>query len=61
MSEEKDYETKGYDTSIVYDYKEMPDVHPGRCDNCGYSHFKSSVKHGVFLRECRRCGMKKSI
>ncbi|MGG3159854.1 hypothetical protein ABEP50_29900, partial [Priestia megaterium] len=24
-------------------------------------YFKSSVKGGVFLRECRECGMKKSI
>ncbi|MFE4512083.1 hypothetical protein ACFRC2_20795, partial [Bacillus subtilis] len=23
--------------------------------------FKSSVKGGKFLRECRRCGMKKNI
>ncbi|MED0868667.1 hypothetical protein P4T23_06360, partial [Bacillus spizizenii] len=26
-----------------------------------YTLFKSSVKSGIFLRECRRCGMKKSI
>lgn len=59
--EGKGYETKGYDTTITYEYKEMPDVHPGRCDNCDYTLFKSSVKHGKFLRECRRCGMKKNI
>lgn len=59
--EEKDYETKGYDTSITYEYKEMPDVRAGRCDNCYYTFLKSSVKHGKFLRECRRCGMKKNI
>lgn len=59
--EGKDYETKGYDTTMTYEYKEMPDVHPGRCDNCDYTLFKSSVKHGKFLRECRRCGMKKNI
>ncbi|MEB3692729.1 hypothetical protein VDJ78_00270 [Bacillus amyloliquefaciens] len=59
--EEKDYETKGYDTSITYEYKEMPDVRAGRCDNCDYTLFKSSVKSGKFLRECRRCGMKKNI
>ncbi|MGG4028655.1 hypothetical protein ABEV77_03895 [Bacillus subtilis] len=57
----KDYETKGYDTTITYEYKEMPDVRAGRCDNCDYTLFKSSVKHGKFLRECRRCGMKKNI
>jgi len=33
----------------------------GRCDNCNSVYFKSSVKGGVFLRECRGCGMKKSI
>ncbi|WP_255285843.1 hypothetical protein [Priestia megaterium] len=33
----------------------------GRYDNCNSSYFKSSVKGGVFLRECRECGMKKSI
>ncbi|CAF1802782.1 hypothetical protein [Bacillus subtilis] len=59
--EEKDYETKGYDTTITYEYKEMPDVRAGRCDNCDYTLFKSSVKHRKFLRECRRCGMKKNI
>ncbi|ARV43518.1 hypothetical protein BCV50_00245 [Bacillus subtilis] len=59
--EEKDYETKGYDTTITYEYKEMPDVRVGRCDNCDYTLFKSSVKHGKFLCECRRCGMKKNI
>ncbi|MCP6730031.1 hypothetical protein WKH37_05670 [Bacillus subtilis] len=53
--------TNGYDTSIVYDYKEYPDVKYGRCDNCDYTLFKSSVKSGIFLRECRRCGIKKSI
>ncbi|MEN7434104.1 hypothetical protein FH505_13970 [Bacillus velezensis] len=58
---EKKYETNGYDTSIVHDYKEYPDVKYGRCDNCDYTLFKSSVKSGVFLRECRRFGMKKSI
>ncbi|PGR96605.1 hypothetical protein COC61_11340 [Priestia megaterium] len=33
----------------------------GRCDNCNSAYFKSSVKGGVFLRERRDCGMKKSI
>ncbi|WP_246147237.1 hypothetical protein [Aneurinibacillus danicus] len=46
---------------MVYDYKEYPDVISGRCDNCGNTHFKSSVHDYVFLRECRKCGMKKSI
>ncbi|MCP9298420.1 hypothetical protein [Bacillus halotolerans] len=46
---------------MVYDYKEYPDVKYGRYDNCDYTLFKSSVKSGIFLRECRRCGMKKSI
>ncbi|AME08474.1 hypothetical protein [Bacillus sp. SDLI1] len=59
--EEKDFETNGYDVTVVYDYKEYPDVKYGRCDNCDCALFKSSVKSGVFLRECRRCGMKKSI
>lgn len=50
-----------YDTTIVYDYKEYPDKISGRCDNCGHSHFKSTVKDFVFIRECRNCGMKKII
>lgn len=54
-------ETKDYDTSIVYDYREHPDKQSGVCDNCGHRHFKSSVKDSVFIRECRNCGMKKSI
>ncbi|MED4729379.1 hypothetical protein P9597_14725 [Aneurinibacillus migulanus] len=54
-------EDKSYDLTIVYDYKEHPDIISGRCDNCGNAHFKSSVKDTVFLRECRKCGMKKSI
>ncbi|WP_242321748.1 hypothetical protein [Bacillus cereus group sp. BfR-BA-01354] len=33
----------------------------GRCDNCGNTAFKSSVKDFIFLRECRQCGMKKII
>lgn len=58
MSEDK---YNGYDTSIVYDYKEYPDVNSGRCDNCGNAQFKSSVKNFIYVRECRKCGMKKSI
>jgi hypothetical protein len=54
-------ETKGIDTSKVYEYKEYPDEHSGRCDNCGNTLFKSSVADGKFLRECRQCGMKKNI
>ncbi|WP_100331319.1 hypothetical protein [Bacillus xiapuensis] len=50
-----------YDLNIVYDYNEFPDKHPGRCDNCGNTLFKSSVHNYVFLRECRKCGMKKKI
>ncbi|PLR99930.1 hypothetical protein [Bacillus sp. T33-2] len=49
------------DFDKVYDYKEYPDVISGRCDNCGNTLFKSSVNNGAFLRECRQCGMKKSI
>jgi len=52
---------KEYDVNIIYDYKEYPDRVPGRCDNCGNTLFKSSVKNFVFIRECRQCGMKKSI
>lgn len=58
MSEEQ---YNGYDTTIVYDYKEYPDVNSGRCDNCGNAQFKSSVKDLIYIRECRKCGMKKSI
>jgi hypothetical protein len=49
------------DLNKVYNYKEFPDKVSGRCDNCGNTIFKSSVKDFVFLRECRQCGMKKSI
>ncbi|WP_427127462.1 hypothetical protein ACQCPQ_26815 (plasmid) [Priestia megaterium] len=49
------------DLDKVYDYDEYPDKKSGRCDNCNSSYFKSSVKGGAFLRECRECGMKKSI
>lgn len=59
--DEQEPETKGYDTNVIYDFKEYPDKISGRCDNCGSAHFKSSVLHGVFMRECRKCGMKKSI
>lgn len=58
MSEEK---YNGYDTTIIYNYQEYPDVNSGRCDNCDNAQFKSSVKDYVFIRECRKCGMKKSI
>lgn len=58
---EANKEYNGYDTTIVYDYKEYPDTVSGRCDNCGNAHFKSSVKDTIFLRKCRECGMKKSI
>ncbi|GLY11398.1 hypothetical protein [Pseudobacillus badius] len=54
-------EKKEYDLTIVYDYNEYPDIVAGRCDNCGNAQFKSSVKGGKFLRECRKCGMKKII
>lgn len=54
-------ETKDIDTSIVYNYSEYPDVVSGRCDNCGNAQFKSSVSNYVYLRECRNCGMKKTI
>ncbi|PLT33919.1 hypothetical protein [Bacillus sp. V5-8f] len=54
-------EYNGYETTIVYDYKEYPDIKSGRCDNCDHSLFKSSAKDNKFLRECRNCGMKKSI
>ncbi|WP_409303942.1 hypothetical protein [Peribacillus sp. SCS-155] len=54
-------EYKGFDTSILYTYKDLPDIQSGRCDNCGNAQFKSSVKNFTFIRECRQCGMKKSI
>ncbi|WP_165932546.1 hypothetical protein [Bacillus sp. CBEL-1] len=49
------------DLTKVYDCAEYPDKQSGRCDNCNSADFKNSVKGGVFLRECRQCGMKKSI
>lgn len=50
-----------YDLNKIYDYKDFPDKMSGRCDNYDNTLFKSSVKDFVFLRECRNCGMKKSI
>jgi hypothetical protein len=50
-----------YDLTKIYDFKEFPDKSSGRCDNCGNSSFKSSVGQGKYIRECRQCGMKKSI
>jgi hypothetical protein len=61
LSEEASKEYNGYDTTIVYNYKDQPDIISGRCDNCGNALFKSTVKNFVFIRECRNCGMKKSI
>ncbi|PEM55414.1 MULTISPECIES: hypothetical protein [Bacillus cereus group] len=58
--ESKEREPK-YDLSKTYTYKEFPDKISGRCDNCGNSVFKSSVKDFIYLRECRKCGMKKII
>ncbi|WP_230932878.1 hypothetical protein [Priestia sp. TSO9] len=49
------------DLNKIYEYADLPDKVSGRCDHCNSSYFKSSVKDGVFLRECRECGMKKSI
>lgn len=49
------------DLTKVYDFKEFPDKQSGRCDNCGNAHFKSSIHGGEFLRECRKCGLKKII
>ncbi len=50
-----------YDLGKTYTYTEHPDKISGRCDNCGNTAFKSSVKDFIYLRECRQCGMKKSI
>ncbi|MED4400320.1 hypothetical protein [Metabacillus fastidiosus] len=50
-----------YDLNKVYLYTELPDKSSGRCDNCDKAHFENSVKKGVFLRQCRNCGMKKII
>ncbi|PGZ78378.1 hypothetical protein COE55_14105 [Priestia megaterium] len=58
MEETKEQEI---DLDKVCGYAEFPDKVSGRCDNCNSAYFKSSVKDGVFLRERRDCGMKKSI
>ncbi|MED4285113.1 hypothetical protein P4679_24645 [Priestia megaterium] len=59
MEEKQQEET--IDLDKVYNYNEYPDKKSGRCDNCDSAFFKNSIKGGVFLRECRQCGMKKSI
>ncbi len=57
----KEHEQK-YDLSKIYTYEEHPDNKiSGRCDNCGNSVFKSSIKNFIFSRECRHCSMKKII
>ena len=58
--ENKEHEQE-YDVSKIYTYTEHPDKINGRCDNCGNTAFKSSVKDFIYIRECRKCGMKKSI
>ncbi|WP_121946098.1 hypothetical protein [Priestia megaterium] len=45
----------------VYDYAEFPNKVSVQGDNCNSSYFKRSIKRGIFLRECREFGMKKSI
>ena len=50
-----------YDTTIIYDYKNYPDIVAGRCDNCGEANFKSTASDYKFFRECRNCGMVKKI
>ncbi|WP_394549264.1 hypothetical protein [Priestia aryabhattai] len=57
----KDIKEQEIDLDKVSDYVEFPDKISGRCGNCNSAHFKSLVKGGVFLRECRDGGMKKSI
>ena len=49
------------DLSITYNIQEYPDIKSGRCDNCDSAQFKSSIKNMIFLRECRKCGMKKIV
>ncbi|MFK2827153.1 hypothetical protein QYG89_16140 [Bacillus sp. B190/17] len=54
-------EVKKYDLTIIYDYKEHPDILSGHCNNCENTPFKSPMKNNIFLRECCECNMKKSI
>ncbi|MFS0781666.1 hypothetical protein [Bacillus sp. 1P06AnD] len=61
MQAESSNEPIKYDIEKIYDYNEYPDKVSGRCDNCGEANFKSSVHNYVYVRECRKCGMKKSI
>ncbi|MEK4822859.1 hypothetical protein MKX58_27950 [Priestia sp. FSL R5-0680] len=49
------------DVSIIYKYEDFPDTRSGRCDKCDGVKFKSSVGNGQFIRECVKCGLKKSI
>jgi hypothetical protein len=50
MTEDNANNLKGYDTTILYDYKKHPDLISGRCENCGNAHFFSSVKDNIFVR-----------
>ncbi|MFE8697965.1 hypothetical protein ACFYKT_16610 [Cytobacillus sp. FJAT-53684] len=52
---------KEIDSSVIYDINEYPDKNSGRCDNCNKGHFKSIISERKLIRECRNCGMKKSI
>ncbi|MDM5214746.1 hypothetical protein QUF94_25580 [Peribacillus sp. NJ4] len=47
MSEEIPEEKKEYDSIIIYDYEDYPDIVSGRCDNCGKAQFESAVKNYV--------------
>jgi hypothetical protein len=61
VSNLKDIKEQEIDLDKVYAYVEFPDKISGRCGSYNSAYFKSSIKGGVFLRECRDCGMKKSI
>lgn len=45
----------------VYDYAEFTDKFSSRCNHCNSIYFKIYVKGGIFLRNCRECGMEKNI
>ncbi|MEH7552820.1 hypothetical protein [Bacillus altitudinis] len=52
---------KEIDLDKIYDIREYPDKHSGRCNNCDTAQFKSTISKGEFIRKCAKCGMKKRV
>ncbi|MDQ0246485.1 hypothetical protein J2S09_004089 [Bacillus fengqiuensis] len=48
---------QAFDLDIIYDFKEYPDKHPGRCSNCRNVKFKKySEEFWIHLESFRNVG-----